>query len=427
MSEDCFDVIIVGAGPAGSTAAYILACAGKEVLLIERGDEPGAKNMTGGRLYGHSLEKIIPGFAQEAPVERRIVKEMISFLTADTSVSLDIHSELFQGGGKESYSVLRSEFDPWLAEKAEEVGANLVPGIRVDDLYMEADRVKGVIAGEDTMEAGVVILADGVNSLLAQKIGLKQELKPHQVAVGAKEIIELPPQVIEDRFNINSGEGAARLFVGDCTKGRIGGGFLYTNKNSISLGLVLTLSDLQGADQTVPDMVEDFKQHPAIKPLIKGGKTAEYSAHLVPEAGYSMMPKLYHDGVVVVGDAAGFVINTGYMVRGMDLAIASGEAAANAIINADGVYSADALAKYQQLLEESFVMRDLKQYGNFPEFMENSRIFNEYPKLMEELMVDLFTIDGKPVPSMMKRILTPVKKIGLMKVAGDAWKGVKAL
>lgn len=427
MSEDRFDVIVVGAGPAGSTAAYLLAGAGKEVLLIERGDEPGSKNMTGGRLYGHSLEKIIPGFAQEAPVERKVVKETISFLTPDTSVSVDLQSQLMLGAEKESYAVLRAEFDRWLAEKAEEAGASLVPGIRVDDLYWDNGRIAGVIAGEDTMEADVVILADGVNSLLAQKAGLKSELKPHQVAVGAKEIIELPAEVIEDRFNLNKGEGASRLFVGDCTKGKIGGGFLYTNKNSISLGLVFTLSDLPGTEKTVPEMVEEFKNHPAVRPLIKGGKTVEYSGHLVTEAGYSMIPKLYADGVVVVGDAAGFVINIGYMVRGMDLAIASGEAAAKAIISANGDYSANSLSQYRQLLDQSFVMRDLKQYSKFPAFMENHRIFNDYPKLAEELMTDLFSIDGDPVPSMIKRILRPVKKVGLLKVAGDAWKGVKAL
>jgi len=427
MSEERFDVIVVGAGPAGSTAAYLLAGAGKEVLLIERGDEPGSKNMTGGRLYGHSLEKIIPGFAQEAPVERKVVKETISFLTTDTSVSVDLQSQLLVGGRQESYSVLRAEFDRWLAEKAEEAGASLVPGIRVDDLYMDNGRVAGVIAGEDTMEADVVILADGVNSLLAQKAGLKPELKTHQVAVGAKEIIELPAEVIEDRFNLNEGEGASRLFVGDCTKGKIGGGFLYTNKNSISLGLVCTLSDLSGAEKTVPEMVEEFKNHPAVRPLIRGGKTVEYSGHLVTEAGYSMIPKLFDHGVLVVGDAAGFVINIGYMVRGMDLAIASGEAAAKAIISANGDYSANSLSRYRQLLDQSFVMRDLKQYSKFPAFMENHRIFNDYPKLAEELMTDLFSINGDPVPPMMKRMLGPVKKVGLFKVAGDVWKGVKAL
>ncbi|ATW27498.1 FAD-dependent oxidoreductase [Candidatus Formimonas warabiya] len=427
MSQDKFDVIVVGAGPAGSTAAYMLAGAGKEVLLIERGDAPGSKNMTGGRLYGHSLEQVMPGFAKEAPVERKIVKEVISFLTPDTSVSLDLQSQLLLGSPKESYSVLRAEFDRWLAEKAEEAGACLVPGIRVDDLYRQNGRVAGVIAGEDTMEADVVILADGVNSLLAQKAGLKTELKPHQVAVGAKEIIELPEDVIEDRFSLNQGEGASRLFVGDCTKGKIGGGFLYTNRNSISLGVVCTLSDLPGSEKTVPEMVEEFKQHPAVRPLVKGGKTVEYSGHLVTEAGYGMLPKLYADGVLVAGDAAGFVINIGYMVRGMDLAIASGEAAAQAIISAQGDHSAHALSRYRQLLDQSFVMRDLKQYRKFPAFMENHRIFQDYPKLAEELMTDLFSVDGAPAPSLIKRVLGPVKKVGLFKVAGDVWKGGKAL
>ena len=142
---------------------------------------------------------------------------------------------------------------------------------------------------------------------------------------------------------------------------------------------------------------------------------------------YSMIPKLYGDGVVVVGDAAGFVINIGYMVRGMDLAIASGEAAAKAIISAHDVYTTQALSRYRKLLEESFVIRDLKQYSKFPAFLNNKRIFNEYPQLIAELMTDFFSVDGSPVPPMMKRILKPVKKVGLMKVASDVWKGVRAL
>lgn len=429
MAEERFDVIVVGAGLAGCVAGYMLANQGLEVLVIERGDTPGSKNMTGGRLYAHSLEKIIPGFAKEAPVERKVVKEMITMMTPESSVSFDFQSTLLVGEQKESFTVVRAEFDRWLAEKAEEAGAIIASGVRVDDLLYKDGKIAGVIAGEDEMEADVVILADGVNSLLAQKANLKQELKPSQVAVGLKEIIELPASVIEDRFNLREGEGAARLFVGDCTKGRVGGGFLYTNKNSISLGLVFTLADLIGSDQKIPEMLDSFKQHPSIQPLIKGGNVVEYSGHLVPEAGLSMIPKLYADNVLVVGDAAGLVINVGYTVRGMDLAIASGEAAALAVLEAKekGDFSANSLAKYKKLLDDSFVMKDLQAAHKFPEFMENHRLFNEYPKLTEDIMSDLFTIDGNPAKPMMSRMIRHVKKIGVGNLIKDAWKGARAL
>lgn len=429
MSEEKFDVIIVGAGLAGSIAGYILAQNDMEVLIIERGDTPGSKNMTGGRLYAHSLEKIIPGFAQEAPIERKVTKEMISMLTPNSSISLDFQSQLMTQEGKDSYTVLRAEFDAWLAEKAEEAGAIVASGVLVDDLLWRDGKVVGVIAGEDEMEADVVILADGVNSLLAQKAKLKPELKSDQVAVGVKEVIELPEKVIEDRFNLKPGEGAARLFAGECSKGKIGGGFLYTNKNSLSLGLVITVSEMVDSSIGVPEMMEEFKNHPLVQTLVEGGKTVEYSAHLVPEAGINMLPEIVADGVLVTGDAAGLVINVGYTIRGMDLAIASGELAAKAVIQAKekNDFSKASLSVYETMLKDSFVFKDLQTYRKAPKFMENHRMFNEYPGLAESVMVDLFTVTGEPVKPLKKRMLGHVRKVGMLNLAKDAWKGAQSL
>src|SRR5690606_12701108 len=211
---------------------------GLEVVIIERGNYAGRKNMTGGRLYGHSLEKIIPNFAAEAPVERKVTKERGSVLTGDSAVTVDFYAGALGDQPHASYTVLRGVFDQWLAGKAEEAGAVLATGVRVDELLLEDGKVVGVKAGEDVLEADVVILADGVNSLLAQQAGLRKELQPQDVAVGVKEVIELPEKVIEDRFNLNGDEGLSWLFAGACTGGIIGGGFLYTNKSSLSLGLV---------------------------------------------------------------------------------------------------------------------------------------------------------------------------------------------
>lgn len=178
------------------------------------------------------------------------------------------------------------------------------------------------------------IAADGVNSFLAQKAGFRGELEPKHVATGVKSVIELPKEVIEQRFNLTEENGAAQLFVGECTKGLQGGGFLYTNKQSISLGLVITAEEFSHTEHRIVDLMKDFRLHPAIQPLIEGGKLVEYSGHLVPEGGLGMMPPLVNDGLLIVGDAAGFVLNTGWMVRGMDFAIASGEFAAKAVIKA---------------------------------------------------------------------------------------------
>lgn len=334
MGEEKFDAIIVGGGLAGSTAAYILAKEGLEVLLIERGNYGGSKNMTGGRLYSHSLEKIIPNFAEEAPVERRVVKERISMMTENDAVTLDYHSPRLAETGSDSYVVMRGEFDRWLFNKAEEAGATAAAGIKVDQLILENNRVTGVICGGEEMKADVVILADGVNSILAENAGLRKGIKPSQVAVGVKEVYGLPAKVIEDRFGLTGDEGAAWLFAGSPSNGLIGGGFLYTNKESISIGLVLGLQHIGESDKTIEEMLVAFYNHPEIAPLIKDGKLLERSGHIVPEAGLSMVSTLYGDGYLICGDAAGFCLNIGYMVRGMDLAISSGELAAKAVLEA---------------------------------------------------------------------------------------------
>lgn len=430
MSEDKFDAIVVGGGIAGNVVAYLLAKEGLEVLLIERGNFAGSKNMTGGRIYSHSLEKIMPNFAEEAPVERKITREKISLMTEESNFTLDFYSEMLGIQGSDSYSVLRGEFDQWLSEKAEDAGASIINGIRVDDLIIRDGKVCGVIAGEDELEADITILADGVNSLLAQKLGFRGELKPNQVAVGAKDVIELPSHVIEDRFQCKENEGTAWLFAGTPSAGRVGGGFLYTNKTSISLGVVCTLSELIEGEKSVPQMLEDFKNHPAIKPLVKDGKLIEYSGHLVPEAGLSMVPKIIGDGVLVVGDAAGFCINLGYAVRGMDFAVASAECAANAVLKAKELenFSEQSLKCYQDFLDASFVMKDLNQYKKFPNFLEETpRIFDGYPRLAADVMAKMFVMNGQPAQPLMKNMMKEVKKVGVMTIAKDAWKGVRSL
>ncbi|HBQ87609.1 MAG TPA: FAD-dependent oxidoreductase [Syntrophomonas sp.] len=430
MSNEGFDVIVVGAGVAGTVAAYLLGREGLQVLLIERGNYSGSKNMTGGRIYSHSLEKIMPDFAQEAPIERKITREKVFMMTEKSSIGLDFQSSLLGAQGSDSYSVLRGVFDQWLAEKAEEVGVEIITGICVDDLIIRQGKVCGVIAGTDQIESGITILADGINSLLAQKAGLREEFKPNQVAVGVKELIELPGELIQERFQCDENEGTACMFAGFPSDGRVGGGFLYTNKESISLGVVCTLSDLVKGQKAIPQLMEDFKMHPSVAPLIRGGRLVEYSGHLVPEGGVEMMPKIIGDGVLVVGDAAGFCVNLGYAVRGMDFAIASGECAAQAVIKAyqGGGYSEGNLQAYRSYLEESFVLRDMKLYRNFPKFLETTpRVFSDYPKLLEGIMADMFVMDGEPTPALMKIMMKHLNKVGVLKIARDAWKGVRAL
>lgn len=428
MSDDIFDAIIVGAGLAGSVAALVLAREGAQVLLIERGNYAGGKNVTGGRMYAHSLERIIPGFTKEAPIERMITHEKLSFMTETGAMTVDYQNGDPQKPEETSWSILRGKLDPWLAEQAENAGAQCITGIRVDKLVERDGKVVGVEADGDVLEAKVVILADGVNSLLAEQLGMTKRVSAEHVAVGVKELIELPKDVLQNRFNLQGNEGVAWLFAGSPTDGLMGGGFLYTNEDTISLGLVCGLHHIKDAKQSVPQMLEDFKQHPAVAPLIEGGKMIEYAAHVVPEAGLKMQSELVRDGVLVAGDAAGMCMNLGFTIRGMDLAVASGEAAAQAVLSAmkKEDFSKQGLSEYLTLLEQG-PLRDMKAYQRMPEFLDNPRMFTAYPEMALGIAKKLFTIsDEAPVP-LRKTMLQHAKKVGFMNLIKDGIKGVRAI
>ncbi len=431
MAEDVFDAIIVGAGVAGSSAAYRLAKAGLQVVLIERGPFPGSKNLSGGVLYGRVLHDLIPSFWESAPVERVITNQIVSFLTVDSSVNLDFKTEAFNQPPYNGFTVLRARFDRWLAEQAEAAGVMLVPGIKVDGVVKRDGKVVGISADNEEMLAKVVIAADGANSFIAQQAGLRDKIPAGHAAVGVKEVIGLPREVIEERFHLNGNEGAAYNIVGFATRGVPGGGFLYTNQESLSVGLVIHLEALVERQLKPAEIFEDFLAHPMIAPLIKGGKLLEYGAHLVPEGGLKMMPPLAADGLLLVGDAAGFGVNNGFVVRGMDLAIGSAVAAAETIIEARAAddFSAARLQSYPSRLEKSFVMQDMRTYARAVDFMKNERLFEAYPALLSNILADIYRQDAQPKKNLIPTLLKNLKasKISLLDLLKDALAGGRAL
>lgn len=189
------------------------------------------------------------------------------------------------------------------------------------------------------------------------------------------------------------------LFVGDCTHGKVGGGFLYTNRDSISLGLVATISTAAGGGNDTPvyQMLEDFEGHPAVAPIIRGAKMVEHSGHMVPEGGYDMVPQYVFDGALVAGEAAGLCMNMGYQVRGMDFAVASGRMAAEAAVEAidAGDVSAAGLSGYKRRMEDSFVIKDLATFRKWPHVLEGwDAMFNDYPTMAAEVFNAMFSVDG---------------------------------
>ncbi len=397
---DKFDAIIVGAGLAGLGCAWILSGQGLEVLVLERGDYPGAKNISGGRLYVHPVRDLFPGLWEQAPLERFIVHEGVTVMTKESSLTLDYAGDELRAEPRQSYSVLRSRFDRWMAERLEEKGVMLLPKTRVDDVIRENGKIAGVIAGGDDLRADVVVACDGVLSLLAEKAGLHPPGKPGDYAVGIKEVIGLSAEAINDRFNLDGKEGTARLYIGEVTKGLFGGGFIYTNSESLSLGLVMGIHDFieKGGAAEVPALLDTFKARPEIAPLVRGGNTLEYGAHMIPEGGYKGLTPLFGDGILVAGDAAGFALNMGFTVRGMEYALASGHFAAKALLQAkaSGNLGAKSLSAYRKMLEESFVLRDFMNFRETPAVLSNPRFFNHYPEFIGNIMKDLYEIPAGP-------------------------------
>ncbi|MRR35979.1 FAD-dependent oxidoreductase, partial [bacterium] len=188
--SSAYDAIVVGAGPAGSSAALTMARAGLRVTLVERGTFPGEKNMFGGVLHRlPSLEEIFPDFWERAPLERHIIKKGVTFMTGDSSFSTTIEAGNFDRPPYNGYTIFRPRFDRWLAEEAVKAGATLITRATVDDLVMRNGRVAGVtiLDRRGELTAPVVVAADGVLSFTAKKAGLRQPtFDPGQMAVGVK-------------------------------------------------------------------------------------------------------------------------------------------------------------------------------------------------------------------------------------------------
>lgn len=443
LPEVDFDVAVVGAGIAGSITAYQLARSGHSVVLIERGGVPGSKNLSGGVLYTHTLREVFPDYLDSAPFERRVVRNQVSFVNAGSHVTLDYGDERL-ADPVNAVTVLRGRFDPWLAQRAEAAGAFLMTGVRVDGLLAEPStdgpaasgegpgiRVLGVRAGRDELRAHVVVAADGVNSFLARDAGLRPDPGQDELALGVKGVFALPREVIEERFALTGDEGLAWALVGDCTRGIAGGAFCYTNRRSLSVGMVVRLDDLVRRGAHAADVFEHLVHHRVLTPYLAGAELLEYGSHLVAEGGAAMIGDIATDGLVVVGEAAGLALNTGLTVRGMDLAAGSAVCAAQAIGSAlqAGDVSRAGLASYRDLLLDSVVGRDMTTYARAPAFLQRDRLYRAYGDVAAGMLADVFRLDGTPrqrLAGIARRRLKASRLRG-RDVVADAVAGVRAL
>jgi len=430
LSEEKFDCIVVGAGPSGISAALSLARAGVEVVVLERGEYPGAKNLFGGILFTTILNRLIPEFWKEAPVERHVIGRRFSFLNSDSELGVELRSGRFDSPPfNNSFIVTRSRFDRWFAQKAEEAGAEIFPEVVVDDFIRKDGKVVGILArgegGEqDELFADVVICAEGANSLLAEKSGLRQPIKPANRVLSVKEIIKLPREVVEDRFHLEADQGVALEYFGEAVKGMLGSGFIYTNRDSISVGVGCHLEDFLEKKISPNDLLEHFKSHPRVRPLVRGGEIVEYSAHMIPEESYDELPEMVDDGLILVGDAAG-LINPSLYHEVTNLAMASGLFAAETVIEAKekGDFSKATLSAYRNKLEDSFVLKDMFHFRQVIGFLKrHKQVLNKYPDIFIELLVDYFTVSETPKKQVRKEVLRNFRKnIKLAAFLRDMW------
>lgn len=403
-----YDVIVVGAGPGGCSAAYYLASRGYDVIVLEKARAPGEKNVTGGVLYGsyikgYGLVDLLPDFEKEAPLERRVKKYELVMLSGVKEAGgrleyrvleisegspLDsfVHGSIDRG---HDYTILKSRFDRWFALKVEEAGGVLLTETPVEDLVFDDGRVVGVLTNRGEIHADLVIDASGVTSKLVIKAGLRKALTPSHVYHGVKHVYKLDEEEINARFGVKGGEGVAISLMGDFLHGMVGGGFIYTNKDTLSVGIVVDMSSmLKALEQSFDkvgkplDVLEEMESHPYVASLLEGAKLVEYSAHNIPKGYSSILKKPFTHGFLVVGDALGAFVKIGALIDGIRRAVASGIMAAEVYVHArsNGDFSERTLGVYTELLRPLY--KDIERYRRNSILSESNLVYGIGYKLM---------------------------------------------
>ncbi|HEV2137901.1 MAG TPA: FAD-dependent oxidoreductase [Nitrososphaerales archaeon] len=419
-----FDVIVVGAGPAGSAASLSLARKGVKVLMLEKARVPGERNMSGGIIYGDfpgvpGLLSLIPDFETSAPLERRILSHEVVFLDHPDmkkgrsryySLSKDsLPAKLglahlgFESG--HDYSVLRVPFDRWFANLAAEAGAQLSTQTTVEGLLKEDGDVVGVRTTKEELRAKLVIDSSGVTSTLVEEVRLRGRLTPRQLYHGLKRVYKIAPEAIEERFRVKQGEGRAVLFLGNFMHGIAGEAFVYTNRDTLSVGLLVSLDSLvrkttERFDEVgeLVDVLDEFEAHPKVAEMLEGAQEVEYSAHNIPKGYKSLLKMPYADGYLATGDALGAFAKIGPMFDGMRRAITSGIMAASTYLQAStsGSFKAKNLSRYRAILKsvyedvnrsgrDSFLSESAFTYRTLPRLIFGTRVFSSVYKFVPEV------------------------------------------
>lgn len=430
MKNDRYNVIVVGAGIAGITTAYLCAKNNLSVALIERGEFPGSKNMFGGVIYQNIMNQIIPAFWKEAPLERAITNDLLWFMTPDSLVKIGFSGLRFGREPYNKFTVIRSKFDNWYADKAEEVGVHLFTSTTVDNLVYEKSgmikkKVGGVILRNgEKIHSEVVVLAEGVVGDLTQKAGLLKKKDTDSLAIYAKELLALPAEKINDRFQLENNEGANIAMVGYPTAGIIGKGGIFINKDTISILVGTYLNQLINKGFNPYQLLSRFKAHPHIRRLIKDSTKIEYQSKLIPKGAEVDRPLLFSDGILVVGDALMMVSG-----QGTAFAIISGKCAAETVIQASSRNEFDkkSLSTYANKLSKTYIMKNIMVHK------ESKDYYREFPdadlllaSTMNEVAYEFSKFNMTTISEKTKKMIDELNKIQPVgKSLIDIYNGIK--
>ena len=316
----------------------------------------------------------------------------------------------------------RADFDRWLAGHAVAAGATLLCDTTVTGLLRgSSKRRSGSVTGVRTdrpdgdVTASVVIACDGVNSFVAKEAGLYGTANAKDFTLGVKETLSLPRQVIEERFGVRDRDGVDIEIIG-CTGGVNGGGFVYTNLDTIAVGVVLKLTKLAAQSTRPEDIIAAMKRHSAIAPLVAGSELKEYSAHLIPEGGLKMMPEMTGNGLLIAGDAAALCLAAGIWLEGVNFAMGSGRYAGQTAVEAigNGDVSQRGLGGYARRLSDTFVLRDHRKLRRAPELVLGDRVQHLYPPMITGIAERMFRVDNPlPKPGLRRIVREERKRTGV--------------
>lgn len=385
------DVLFVGAGPASLAGAIRLMqlakAAGKEleVLVIDKAGEIGNHGLSGAVMDPKALDELLPNWRDEAPVESPVTGDQLWLLTENGRIKAPIVPPMMNNHGK--YVASLQKIVKWLSEKAEEAGAQVFGEFPGQELLWDGDRVIGVRTGDKGLDkhgnpkpnyepgadilAKIVVLGEGPRGTLTKqaipRLNLDEGREPQVYAAGVKELWQCAPGSVQ--------AGSVIHTMGyPLPNDTFGGGFIYGMANDIlDIGFVTGL-DYKDPTADPHNIFQLFKAQPAVKKLIEGAKLLRYGAKAIPEGGLYAMPRFYGDGLMIVGDSAGFL--NGMRLKGVHLAMKSGMLAAETAFEAVQAQKFDGnqLSSYETKFKSSWAYTELHTARNFHQGFKNGLV-----------------------------------------------------